>query len=276
MPRYKLVIEYDGTPFTGWQHQQNGRSVQQAVEEAIQRFAGEAVRIQCAGRTDAGVHATHQVAHVDLARDWRTDTVRDATNAHLRPEPIAVVSADVVQESFNARMSAVKRHYIYRILNRRAPAALELNRVWAVPWRLDAALMHEAAQHLVGRHDFSTFRAAECQANSPIRTLDRLDVTRIGDEIRIAACARSFLHHQVRSIVGTLAQAGAGRWSVQAVKDALDARDRKRCGPMAPSAGLYLVGVDYPPVLADRGHHDPVDRNVEGEVEPDHGQRDAS
>ncbi len=276
MPRYKLVIEYDGTPFTGWQHQQNGRSVQQAVEEAIQRFAGEAVRIQCAGRTDAGVHATHQVAHVDLARDWRTDTVRDATNAHLRPEPIAVVSAEVVPESFNARMSAVKRHYIYRILNRRAPAALELNRVWAVPWRLDAALMHEAAQHLVGRHDFSTFRAAECQANSPIRTLDRLDVTRIGDEIRIAACARSFLHHQVRSIVGTLAQAGAGRWSVQAVKDALDARDRKRCGPMAPSAGLYLVGVDYPPVLADRGHHDPVDRNVEGEVEPDHGQRDAS
>ena len=276
MPRYKLVIEYDGTPFTGWQHQQNGRSVQQAVEEAIQRFAGEAVRIQCAGRTDAGVHATHQVAHVDLARDWRTDTVRDATNAHLRPEPIAVVSADVVPESFNARMSAVKRHYIYRILNRRAPAALELNRVWAVPWRLDAALMHEAAQHLVGRHDFSTFRAAECQANSPIRTLDRLDVTRIGDEIRIAACARSFLHHQVRSIVGTLAQAGAGRWSVQAVKDALDARDRKRCGPMAPSAGLYLVGVDYPSVLADRGHHDPVDRNVEGEVEPNHGQRDAS
>jgi tRNA pseudouridine38-40 synthase len=276
MPRYKLVIEYDGTPFTGWQHQQNGRSVQQAVEEAIQRFAGEAVRIQCAGRTDAGVHATHQVAHVDLARDWRTDTVRDATNAHLRPEPIAVVSAEVVPESFNARMSAVKRHYIYRILNRRAPAALELNRVWAVPWRLDAALMHEAAQHLVGRHDFSTFRAAECQANSPIRTLDRLDVTRIGDEVRIAASARSFLHHQVRSIVGTLAQAGAGRWSVQAVKDALDARDRKRCGPMAPSAGLYLVGVDYPPVLADRGHHDPVDRNVEGEVEPDHGQRDAS
>ena len=246
------------------------------MEEAIQRFAGEAVRIQCAGRTDAGVHATHQVAHVDLARDWRTDTVRDATNAHLRPEPIAVVSADVVPESFNARMSAVKRHYIYRILNRRAPAALELNRVWAVPWRLDAALMHEAARHLVGRHDFSTFRAAECQANSPIRTLDRLDVTRIGDEVRIAASARSFLHHQVRSIVGTLAQAGAGRWSVQAVKDALDARDRKRCGPMAPSAGLYLVGVDYPPVLADRGHHDPVDRNVEGEVEPNHGQRDAS
>jgi tRNA pseudouridine38-40 synthase len=245
MPRYKLVIEYDGTPFTGWQRQLNGRSVQQAVEEAIERFAGQAVRIQCAGRTDAGVHATHQVAHVDLERIWRTDTVRDAANAHLRPEPVAVLSAEEVPESFNARMSAVKRHYLYRILNRRAPPALEVNRVWAVPWRLDAAAMHEAAQHLVGRHDFSTFRAAECQANSPVRTLDRLDVGRVGDEIRVAASARSFLHHQVRSIVGTLAQAGAGRWSVQDVKDALDARDRKRCGPMAPSSGLYLVGVEY-------------------------------
>jgi tRNA pseudouridine38-40 synthase len=245
MPRYKLVIEYDGTPFTGWQRQINGRSVQQAVEEAIERFCGESVRIQCAGRTDAGVHATHQVAHVDLARVWRRDTVRDAVNAHLRPEPVAVVSAEEVSETFNARMSAVKRHYLYRILNRRAPPALDVNRVWSVPWRLDADVMHEAAQTLVGRHDFSTFRASECQANSPIRTLDRLEVTRIGDEIRIAASARSFLHHQVRSIVGTLAQAGAGRWSVADVKAALDARDRKRCGPMAPSSGLYLVGVEY-------------------------------
>ena len=245
MPRYKLVIEYDGTPFTGWQHQQNGRSVQQAVEEAIQRFAGEAVRIQCAGRTDAGVHATHQVAHVDLARDWRTDTVRDATNAHLRPEPIAVVSADVVPESFNARMSAVKRHYIYRILNRRAPAALELNRVWAVPWRLDAALMHEAAQHLVGRHDFSTFRAAECQAKSPVRTLDRLDVSREGEEIVVRTSARSFLHHQVRSMVGSLKKIGEGKWGPGELRRALDARDRKRCGPLAPPEGLYLVSVDY-------------------------------
>ncbi|HEX2555517.1 MAG TPA: tRNA pseudouridine(38-40) synthase TruA [Microvirga sp.] len=247
MPRYKLVIEYDGTPFTGWQRQLNGRSVQQAVEEAIERFSGERVRIQCAGRTDAGVHATHQVAHVDLAREWRTDTVRDATNAHLRPEPVAVVAAEAVPESFNARMSAVKRHYLYRILNRRAPPALELARVWAVPWRLDAAVMHEAAQHLVGRHDFTTFRAAECQASGPVRTLDRLDVARIGDEIRIQASARSFLHHQVRSMVGTLAQAGAGRWSVADVKAALDARDRRRCGPMAPSSGLYLVGVEYGP-----------------------------
>jgi tRNA pseudouridine38-40 synthase len=273
MPRYKLVIEYDGTPFTGWQRQINGRSVQQAVEEAIERFSGEAVRIQCAGRTDAGVHATHQVAHVDLARDWRTDTVRDAVNAHLRPEPVAVVSADLVPETFNARMSAVKRHYLYRILNRRAPPALDLNRVWAVPWRLDAAVMHDAAQHLVGRHDFSTFRAAECQANSPIRTLDRLDVERIGDEIRVHASARSFLHHQVRSMVGTLAKAGAGRWSVEDVRAALDARDRKRCGPMAPSAGLYLVGVDYG--LADHRPHQAADARVEQDAQADDPEGEA-
>jgi len=246
MPRYKLVVEYDGTPFTGWQHQTNGLSVQQTVEDAIERFAGEKVRIHCAGRTDSGVHATHQVVHVDLSRDWRTDTVRDATNAHLRPAPVAISSAERVPETFNARLSAIKRHYLYRILNRRAPPALEINRVWHVAWPLDAAAMHEAAQSLVGRHDFTTFRAAECQANSPIRTLDRLDVERIGDEIRIFASARSFLHHQVRSMVGTLERVGAGRWSVSDVRAALDARDRKRCGPMAPSTGLYLIGVDYP------------------------------
>jgi tRNA pseudouridine38-40 synthase len=245
MPRYKLVIEYDGTPFAGWQRQLNGRSVQQAIEEAIERFSGEAVRIQCAGRTDAGVHATSQVAHVDLARDWRIDTVRDATNAHLRPEPVSIVSAAIVPESFNARMSAARRHYLYRILNRRSPPALEANRVWHVPWTLDATLMHEAARTLVGQHDFTTFRAAECQATSPVRTLDRLDVERIGDEIRIGASARSFLHHQVRSMVGTLALAGAGRWTVEDVRAALDACDRARCGPTAPACGLCLTGVDY-------------------------------
>jgi tRNA pseudouridine38-40 synthase len=245
MPRYKLVIEYDGTPFAGWQRQLNGRSVQQAIEEAIERFSGEAVRIQCAGPTDAGVHATSQVAHVDLARDWRIDTVRDATNAHLRPEPVSIVSAAIVPESFNARMSAARRHYLYRILNRRSPPALEANRVWHVPWTLDATLMHEAARTLVGRHDFTTFRAAECQATSPVRTLDRLDVERIGDEIRIGASARSFLHHQVRSMVGTLALAGAGRWTVEDVRAALDACDRARCGPTAPACGLCLTGVDY-------------------------------
>jgi tRNA pseudouridine38-40 synthase len=246
MPRYKLIVEYDGTPFTGWQRQINGRSVQQAVEEAIERFAGHAVRVHCAGRTDAGVHATHQVIHADLEGEWRTDTVRDAANAHLRPEPVSVLSAAIVPEAFHARLSAVKRHYLYRILNRRSPPGLDLNRVWHVPWPLDATVMHRAAQMLVGRHDFTTFRAAECQANSPIRTLDRLDVERVGDEVRIHASARSFLHHQVRSMVGTLAKAGSGRWSVEDVRAALDARDRKRCGPMAPSAGLYLVGVDYP------------------------------
>lgn len=246
MPRYKLVVEYDGTPFTGWQHQTNGLSVQEAVERAIARFAGGPVRVHCAGRTDAGVHATHQVVHVDLERDWRPDTVRDATNAHLRPAPVAVLSATPVPETFNARLSAVKRHYVYRILNRRAPPALDANRVWHVAWPLDAARMHQAAQILVGRHDFTTFRAAECQANSPVRTLDRLDVERLGDEIRIHASARSFLHHQVRSIAGTLERAGAGRWTVADVGAALEARDRARCGPMAPPTGLYLIGVDYP------------------------------
>ena len=245
MPRYKLVIEYDGTPFVGWQRQANGRSVQQAVEEAIEAFAGHAVRIQTAGRTDAGVHATHQVAHVDLEREWRTDTVRDAANAHLKPEPVAILTVEIVPDSFNARTSARKRHYLYRILNRRAPPGLAVNRVWHVPWALDAEAMHAAAQTLVGRHDFTTFRAAECQADSPLRTLDRLDVTREGEEIRVAASARSFLHHQVRSMVGTISLVGAERWSVDDVRLALEVRDRARCGPTAPACGLYLVGVDY-------------------------------
>jgi tRNA pseudouridine38-40 synthase len=245
MPRYKLVIEYDGTPFAGWQRQINGRSVQQAVEEAIERFSGQSVRVQCAGRTDAGVHAAHQVAHVDLAKDWRADTVRDATNAHLRPEPVSIVSAGIVDDGFNARLSAVKRAYLYRILNRRAPPALSAHRVWHVPCPLDVETMQAAAQTLVGRHDFTTFRAAECQANSPIRTLERLDVERHGDDIRVHAAARSFLHHQVRSMVGTLMLAGAGRWTVADVRRALEARDRARCGPTAPAAGLTLVGVEY-------------------------------
>jgi tRNA pseudouridine38-40 synthase len=267
MPRYKLVVEYDGTPFTGWQRQLNGLSVQQAVEEAIGAFSGSPVRIHCAGRTDAGVHATHQVVHVDLAKDWRTDTVRDAANAHLKTRPVAVLSVQTVPESFHARLSAVKRHYLYRILNRRSPPALEANRVWHVPWPLDAVLMHEAAQTLVGRHDFTTFRAAECQANSPIRTLDRLHVERIGDEIRVHASARSFLHHQVRSMVGTLAKAGGGRWSVADVRAALDARERARCGPMAPSSGLYLVGVDYG--SADEDAHRAADQEVQQNSETD-------
>jgi tRNA pseudouridine38-40 synthase len=248
MPRYKLLIEYDGTPFVGWQRQANGPSVQQAVEEAIEAFSGERVRIHCAGRTDAGVHARGQVAHVDLAKDWRPDTVRDATNAHLKPKPVSVLEAEIVPETFHARTSARARHYYYLILNRRSPAALDLNRVWHVPWTLDAGAVHAAAQVLVGAHDFTTFRAAECQAKSPVKTLDRLDVERIGDEIRISASARSFLHHQVRSMVGSLSLVGAGRWSADALRQALEAKDRTRCGPMAPPSGLYLARVDYPPI----------------------------
>ena len=262
MPRYKLVIEYDGAPFAGWQRQANAPSVQQAVEEAIGRFTGEDLRIQCAGRTDAGVHATGQVAHVDLAKAWRTDTIRDALNAHLKPLPVAILSAAEVSDSFNARTSAVKRHYRYRILNRRAPAALERNAVWHVPWALDASRMHEAAQVLVGRHDFTTFRASECQADSPTRTLDRLDVERDGDLVTVQASARSFLHSQVRSLVGTLVQAGNGRWSIDDVRRALEARQRSACAPLAPPQGLALIGVDYPDELPEEPTQQAVDHHL--------------
>jgi tRNA pseudouridine38-40 synthase len=247
MPRYKLVIEYDGTPFVGWQSQANGRGVQDAIESAIARFSGETVRIQCAGRTDTGVHATGQVAHVDLAKAWRTDTVRDALNAHLKPEPVAILSAEIVPNDFNARTSATKRHYSYRILNRRAPPAMERFRAWHVPWALDAGLMDQAATLLVGQHDFTTFRSSDCQANSPLRTLDLFSVQRHGDQIRISASARSFLHHQVRSMVGTIALAGAGRWTVAEVGRALEAKSRPACGPLAPPYGLTFIRVDYEP-----------------------------
>jgi tRNA pseudouridine38-40 synthase len=274
MPRYRLVVEYDGTPFAGWQRQLNGRSVQQALEEAVERFCGHAVRAHCAGRTDAGVHAAHQVVHVDLDRDWPADTVRDAANAHLRPQPVAVIAAEAVPARFHARLSATGRAYLYRILNRRAPPALDRDRVWHVPWPLDAAIMQEAAQALTGRHDFTTFRAAECQANSPVRTLDRLDVERAGDELRIHAAARSFLHHQVRSMVGTLAKAGSGRWSAADVRAALEARDRARCGPMAPAAGLCLVGVTYG--SAGQGMQGGADPGVEQDPEPHDGGGEAA
>ncbi|GGH08837.1 tRNA pseudouridine synthase A [Alsobacter metallidurans] len=245
MPRYKLVIEYDGTPFVGWQFQAVGDSVQARIEDAIARFSGQQVRIQGAGRTDAGVHATHQVAHVDLDRDWPTDTVRDAINAKIRPAPVAILSAERVADDFNARTSARGRRYLYRIVNRRPPVALDADRVWHVKWPLDADAMADAAQALVGRHDFTTFRSSDCQALSPVKTLDRLDVERIGDEIRVFASARSFLHHQVRSMVGSLQLVGAGRWTKDELRDALDSRQRSRCGAMAPSCGLYLIGVDY-------------------------------
>ena len=246
MPRYKLTIEYDGRPFVGWQRQANGQSVQQTLETAFASFCGETPAIHAAGRTDAGVHAKGQVAHVDIARDWRTDVVRDAANAHLLGKSVAIVSAEKVNEGFSARFTALRRHYLYRICNRRAPPTLDRGFVWHIKRRLDADAMHAAAQQLIGKHDFSTFRDAECQANSPLRTLDRLDVSRVGDEVHVAASALSFLHRQVRSMVGSLEQVGCGKWSADALCAALDARDRARCGPVAPPDGLYLMRVDYP------------------------------
>ncbi len=245
MPRYKLTIEYDGTPFVGWQVQDNRPSVQGVLTESIAAFTGERVVVAGAGRTDAGVHALGQVAHVDLAKDWDGDTVRDAMNFHLRPRPIAVLTAEQVAENFDARFSAIKRHYLYRIVNRRADLALDQNRAWRVPRPLDGDAMHAAAQSLVGRHDFTTFRTAECQAKSPVKTLDRLDVERDGDEVHVTASARSFLHHQVRSMVGSLVHVGEGKWSAEDLADALAARDRTRCGKVAPPQGLYLVRVEY-------------------------------
>jgi tRNA pseudouridine38-40 synthase len=245
MPRYKLTIEYDGTSFVGWQVQENGPSVQGRLAQAIKDFSGEDTLPRGAGRTDAGVHAQGQVAHFDLAKDWTTDKVRDALNAQLRPEPISVLACEIAPGDFDARYSALARHYVYRIVNRRAPLALDRNRAWQVVQKLDAGAMHDAAQRLVGHHDFSTFRSAECQAASPLKTLDRLAVGREGEEIRIEASARSFLHNQVRSMVGSLKLVGEGKWSAVNLQEALQARDRAACGPVAPASGLYLLKVDY-------------------------------
>jgi tRNA pseudouridine38-40 synthase len=245
MPRYRLLIEYDGGPFVGWQMQAGGASVQGVITQAVAAFADEKVTVHGAGRTDAGVHALGQVAHVDLARDWRPDRVRDALNARLRPHPVAVLAVEKAADSFHARFSAKRRHYLYRIVNRRADLALERKRAWRVPRPLDATAMHAAAQRLIGRHDFTTFRAAECQAKSPVKTLDWLAIERAGDEVRLHASARSFLHHQVRSMVGSLVLVGEGKWSGDDLALALAARSRAACGPVAPPEGLYLVGVDY-------------------------------
>jgi tRNA pseudouridine38-40 synthase len=245
MPRYRLTIEYDGGPFVGWQRQDNGPSVQGALEDAIEKLSQERVTVTGAGRTDAGVHALGQVAHFDLEKEFAADKVRDALNHFLRPSPVVVLDAAVVVADFHARFSASGRHYLFRLLNRRSPPALDAGKVWHLPMPLDAEAMHHAAQQLLGSHDFTTFRAAECQAQSPVKTLDRLDVSRRADEIHIEASARSFLHHQVRSLAGSLKLVGEGKWSARDLKAALDARDRSACGPVAPPDGLYLVRVDY-------------------------------
>ncbi len=247
MTRYRLTLEYDGTGFCGWQRQTNGPSVQQAVETAIFGFAGETVAVTGAGRTDAGVHALGQVAHFDLAKQTDAGTVRDALNAHLRPDAITVLAAEVVADDFNARFSAIERRYLYRIVNRRTPLALDRHRAWQVKTALDADAMHGAAQRLVGQHDFTSFRASLCQARSPLKTLDALDVERNGEQILVRARARSFLHHQVRNMVGTLKLVGEGKWNGDDVAAALAARDRSRAGPTAPPDGLYLTTVLYVP-----------------------------
>lgn len=245
MHRYKITVEYDGGPFVGWQMQENGPSIQGALTDALEALSGERRVIAGAGRTDSGVHALGQVAHFDLAREFSPDSLRDGLNFHLKPAPIAVVAAEAADPEFHARFDAVAREYLYRIVNRRAPLALERGKAWLVHQPLDVDAMHEAAQELVGKHDFTTFRAVHCQAKSPVKTLDVLQVARYGENVEITAKARSFLHHQVRSIAGTLHKVGVGSWSGKEVREALEARDRTRCGPVAPPDGLYLVRVSY-------------------------------
>jgi tRNA pseudouridine38-40 synthase len=245
MPRYKLTVEYDGRPIAGWQIQADQLTVQGLLTAAVEALSGDKTLVQGAGRTDAGVHARAQVAHADLSKEWDTDTIRDALNAHLRPHPIAILAAERAADDFNARTSAIRRHYLYRIINRRADLTLEAGRAWRVPRPLDAAAMHKAAQRLIGKHDFTTFRSTECQAKSPVKTLDILKVERSGEDVYVTAVARSFLHNQVRSMVGSLVPVGEGKWSADDLAKALEARDRAACGPVAPPDGLYLMKVDY-------------------------------
>jgi tRNA pseudouridine38-40 synthase len=245
MPRYRLTLEYDGAAFIGWQMQAEGLSVQSVLEKAVAIINGAPAAVHGAGRTDAGVHALGQVAHVDLLREWDPFVLRNALNGNVRPHPVSVLEAKPVADDFHARFAARRRHYLYRILNRRSPPALDKGRVWWLAPELDAGAMHEAAGHLLGRHDFTTFRAAQCQAKSPVKTLDRLDVARYGELIEIRAEARSFLHNQVRSMVGSLKLVGEGKWRHRDLLAALEAKDRARCGPVAPPEGLYLLKVDY-------------------------------
>ncbi len=245
MPKYKLILEYFGAPYVGWQRQQNGPSIQAAVELAAERFVGEKVSVCGAGRTDAGVHALGMVAHAGLPKDFTGDVVRDALNFHLKPQPIAVLSAEKVGDDFHARFSCLARTYEYRIVNRRQPLTFDKQRAWRISQPLNADAMHEAAQVLVGRHDFTTFRAAACQSASPVKSLDDISVSRAGEDIYIRCKARSFLHNQVRSFAGTLSEVGRGKWTKRDVKTALEAADRSRCGPVAPPDGLYFLYADY-------------------------------
>ncbi|MBY0612761.1 MAG: tRNA pseudouridine(38-40) synthase TruA [Beijerinckiaceae bacterium] len=247
MPRYKLLIEYDGTSYCGWQRQARDRSVQSAIEEAIEGLTTVFTTLHGCGRTDAGVHALGQVAHFTCVKRYAAGTVRDALNARLKAagDAVTILAADEVDDSFDARLSATKRHYLYRIVNRRPPLALDEHRAWHVKRPLDVEAMQESARYLLGHHDFTTFRSADCQANSPLRTLDTLDVTRDGERVEIRTSARSFLHHQVRSFAGSLVEVGLGKWPPIGMKEALEARDRARCGPQAPAAGLYFVKAEY-------------------------------
>ena len=257
MPRYAFEIEYDGTPFRGWQRQTDLPSVQGALEEALSKLEPDLLSTVAAGRTDAGVHAMAQVVHVDMARDWDPHRLMEALNYHLKPDPVAVLRCARVASEFSARFDATERHYLFRLVSRRAPMALEANRVWRIGHGLDADAMRAGAAHLIGRHDFTTFRSTMCQAKSPVRTLDSLKIEvrdiPAGTEYRFTLRARSFLHNQVRSFVGTLERVGAGNWHPDRVAEALDARDRAACGPVCPPSGLYLAAVHYPQkVFADR------------------------
>jgi tRNA pseudouridine38-40 synthase len=244
--RFKLTLEYDGGGFVGWQRQPTGMSIQQSLEDAVFRITGETAHVQGAGRTDAGVHALGQVAHVDVEKAIEPERLKEAINFHLKPASIAVLTSEVAPEDFHARFSATGRAYLYRIVNRRAPLTVDRGRAWLVNVALDATAMHDAAQVLLGKHDFSTFRASLCQAQSPVKTLDRLSIHRVGEEIQLIAEARSFLHHQIRNFVGTLRLVGEGKWSKADLKAALEAKDRTKGGPTAPPDGLYLTRVSYP------------------------------
>lgn len=246
MTRWRLTIEFDGGPFMGWQRQDHGPSVQQTLEEALERMTGERAAFTAAGRTDAGVHALAMPAHVDVAKALTAHRLREGLNALVRPQPISVLDVEEVADDWHARFSCIGRRYIYRILNRRAPPALDRGRVWHIPVLLDAEAIAEGAKLLIGKHDFTTFRSVQCQSDSPVKTLDRLEVSRVGEEIHVEAAARSFLHHQVRSMVGCLALVGRGQWSPEDVGKALEARDRSALGLNAPPHGLYFAGATYP------------------------------